>query len=107
MRELNKCRSGFSLFDEDFKISTGNWGCGVFKGDVQLKFMIQWIAASIVKKRLVYYPYGNNKLNNVIDVIKRIFDQPINKVMKVLIDYDPRSKISVFDYLLVLFDDDN
>ena len=69
--------------------------------------MIQWIAASIVKRRLVYYPYGNNKLKNVINLVKRISDKSINKVFKTLIDYDPRNKISVFDYLIILFEDDN
>lgn len=27
---------------------TGNWGCGAFGGDPQLKAMLQWIAASQV-----------------------------------------------------------
>ena len=27
-------------------IATGNWGCGAFRGDVQLKSLIQWIAAT-------------------------------------------------------------
>jgi len=29
---------------------TGNWGCGVFQGNHQLKFMIQWIAGSLAGK---------------------------------------------------------
>jgi hypothetical protein len=28
-------------------IVTGNWGCGAFGGDLQLKAMIQWMAASL------------------------------------------------------------
>jgi len=27
-------------------ICTGKWGCGAFKGEEDLKFMIQWIACS-------------------------------------------------------------
>jgi len=35
--------------DEDnIGIVTGNWGCGAFGGDPELKSMIQWIAASQV-----------------------------------------------------------
>ena len=28
-------------------VATGNWGCGVFGGDPQLKFLIQWIACTV------------------------------------------------------------
>jgi hypothetical protein len=35
-------------------IATGNWGCGAFGGDVELKSMLQWIAASQVLN-WVYY----------------------------------------------------
>lgn len=34
--------------DEDDGVATGNWGCGVFGGDPELKAMIQWLAASQV-----------------------------------------------------------
>jgi poly(ADP-ribose) glycohydrolase len=35
--------------DEDkVGISTGNWGCGAFGGDPEIKSMIQWLAASQV-----------------------------------------------------------
>lgn len=27
-------------------LCTGNWGCGMFGGDVQLKSLIQWVACS-------------------------------------------------------------
>lgn len=29
-------------------IATGNWGCGAFGGDPELKAIIQWLAASQV-----------------------------------------------------------
>ena len=41
--------------NEEKTISTGNWGCGVFGGDHELKFLQQWIAASFAGiKRLDY-----------------------------------------------------
>ncbi|ETO27829.1 hypothetical protein RFI_09303 [Reticulomyxa filosa] len=71
-RDLIKCYAGFSVpatishfwfvnneitslhsdskYDEDadfINIATGNWGCGVFRGNVELKFVIQWLAASL------------------------------------------------------------
>lgn len=38
-----------SLVNEDsIGIATGNWGCGAFGGDPELKTIIQWLAASQV-----------------------------------------------------------
>ena len=34
------------LFYDERHIETGNWGCGVYNGIFQLKFLEQWIAAS-------------------------------------------------------------
>lgn len=38
---------------------TGNWGGGAFRGDVQLKFLIQWAACSLEDgiQRMVYCPW--------------------------------------------------
>jgi poly(ADP-ribose) glycohydrolase len=35
-------------------ICTGRWGCGAFKGDNYLKFMVQWIACAIANRKMVY-----------------------------------------------------
>ena len=43
---------------ESDSIVTGNWGCGAFKGNLSLKFLIQWIACSMAEKRMIYCPYG-------------------------------------------------
>jgi len=40
------------------RIITGNWGCGVFRGNSQLKLIIQWIAASLAGKEILFCPYG-------------------------------------------------
>jgi poly(ADP-ribose) glycohydrolase len=32
-------------------VSTGNWGCGAFGGNPEIKSMIQWIAASQVEEK--------------------------------------------------------
>ncbi|KFG65504.1 poly(ADP-ribose) glycohydrolase, partial [Toxoplasma gondii RUB] len=39
-----------------------NWGCGVFKGDPQLKFLLQWLAASLVGRRLIYHAHSRPEL---------------------------------------------
>jgi len=56
LREFNKCLVGFrpSIHLQDSltsqPIATGNWGCGAFGGDMQLKFVIQWMAASVLRE---------------------------------------------------------
>lgn len=35
-------------YEDNFGIVTGNWGCGAFGGDPELKTIIQWLAASQV-----------------------------------------------------------
>jgi len=42
--------------------ATGNWGCGAFGGDVQLKFLLQWIMSSFHGRKLRYFPFGDRGL---------------------------------------------
>lgn len=49
--------------------ATGNWGCGVFGGDPQLKALIQWLAASAAGRELVYHPFGDRRVARLPDVI--------------------------------------
>lgn len=42
---------------------TGNWGCGVFNGNPELKFLIQWIAVSQAERDMVYTTFGNSKFS--------------------------------------------
>ena len=47
-------------------IATGNWGCGVFRGDPQLKSLLQWVAASKANcPQLLYYVYGDYRVQQV------------------------------------------
>lgn len=48
-------------------VATGNWGCGSrFNGNVQLKLVIQWMAASVAGLPvLVYHTAGHEKLAKV------------------------------------------
>jgi len=56
-RDLIKAIAGFSRYgslpvDMPKVIATGNWGCGMFRGDPAIKFIIQWIAASVINQNL-------------------------------------------------------
>ncbi|KAK5645685.1 hypothetical protein RI129_004149 [Pyrocoelia pectoralis] len=54
-------------------VTTGNWGCGSSKGgEVQLKVIIQWLAASVAGvPALVYYTCGHQQLA-MLDTVCRI-----------------------------------
>jgi poly(ADP-ribose) glycohydrolase len=49
-------------------IATGNWGCGAFAGDPELKLLIQLIAASVAGRPLTYFTFGN-------EVLKKDFEK--------------------------------
>ncbi|KAK3846764.1 MAG: hypothetical protein J3R72DRAFT_514669 [Linnemannia gamsii] len=93
-RELNKAIAGFRrspITSSDWGlcrgevpsprgdlIATGNWGCGAFGGHLQLKFLIQLIAASVcagysrieedddLGRDLIYFTYGLDSLADEI-----------------------------------------
>lgn len=74
VRELNKiyyalCNlSPAEIGSTENIFSTGNWGCGAFNGDVELKAVIQWIAASAAGWKVEYFPWnidGMNQLENL------------------------------------------
>ena len=47
-------------------VATGNWGCGVFGGDPQLKAMIQWAAVSAAgRPKMMYFPFNDKRVNKV------------------------------------------
>jgi hypothetical protein len=49
---MGNCSSVSS--DHSIGVSTGNWGCGAFGGNPEIKSMIQWIAASQVHDTCYY-----------------------------------------------------
>ena len=69
-RELRKCLSAFRVANEGKAsreeqvkpaIATGNWGCGAFRGDRQLKFLIQLMVASECGRDLVYFTFNDRR----------------------------------------------
>ena len=54
-------------------LATGNWGCGAFGGDPQLKAMVQWIATSASgRPHMVYYTFGNKEMEKVSYMYVRV-----------------------------------
>ena len=47
-------------------IASGNWGCGAFCGDPNLKVVLQWVAASLARApQLLYFTFGDARLQQV------------------------------------------
>jgi poly(ADP-ribose) glycohydrolase len=58
----------------DPAIATGNWGCGIFKGDKILKFLIQLIAISASSRSgMVYHTFGDPNLQQVLFRLHDLF----------------------------------
>lgn len=55
---------GFSCREKDnlAPVATGNWGCGAFGGNANLKSLIQLMACSATNRDLVYFTFGNSEL---------------------------------------------
>ncbi|XP_059470180.1 poly(ADP-ribose) glycohydrolase-like isoform X2 [Neocloeon triangulifer] len=88
-RELKKAYVGFKGTSRQI-IATGNWGGGAFKGDAVLKFKIQWLAASLAGKKLVYYPY---KSYNLAQQITSERDKWLGKTIgELYVDLIPESR---------------
>ena len=69
-RELWKGLCGFSMSipgdnaetKELRPVATGNWGCGAFGGNKQLKTLEQWMAATVAGRPVKYYTFTDKKL---------------------------------------------
>ncbi|BFZ02721.1 hypothetical protein BsWGS_05759 [Bradybaena similaris] len=78
VRELNKAHCAFEGSDARLQgskvqlegsqcqnlpaVCTGNWGCGAFGGDKQLKALIQLMAASVANRDICYLTFGDAQL---------------------------------------------
>lgn len=65
-RELNKAYVGFFTDPSDqtspLPVCSGNWGCGVFRGDKQLKALIQLMACCLNRRNLMYCTFLEKEL---------------------------------------------
>ncbi len=74
-------------------IATGNWGCGAFGGDPQLKSLIQWLAASQAGCPAVYYyTFGDQRVMQVntienISLSDMLLSPPRNKGLSMVCLY--------------------
>ncbi|KAF9210312.1 hypothetical protein BGZ59_009603 [Podila verticillata] len=87
-------------------IATGNWGCGAFGGHLQLKFILQWIAASVSSKLspgmdsamthdMLYHTFGMPELGRDIEAFVKVLESKPSiepkRLIECLVKYPRRS----------------
>ncbi|UJR36601.1 hypothetical protein I4U23_029321 [Adineta vaga] len=107
-RELLKAYTSFlpqgKSSDYRFGIATGNWGCGAFNGDRQLKAIIQLMAASYAQRPLIYAAFGDKKLaQSFCDIYNemKIHHTTVADLFHYLLKYADRfDKSTLFEFIL-------
>ena len=101
-RELNKAAAGFgnaeSTPQKYIPICTGRWGCGIFNGNPQLKFIIQWLAASYYQRPLYFFNQDHKDLRDLQAVCDRLRPHlTISALYKQLMAYSQKF-MSLYEY---------
>ncbi|XP_026194114.1 uncharacterized protein LOC34623054 [Cyclospora cayetanensis] len=72
--------------------TTGNWGCGCFGGDPQLKFLLQWLGSSLSGRRMRYFAWGvpelleDSRVSRLVSAVLEGGRWDCAKLWKVLIE---------------------
>lgn len=133
VRELNKSYCGFYLDKDDVRppkaIATGSkpkiskqsffyffetlwiflnfsidWGCGVFNGNKQLKFLIQLISASACDRSLKYYTFGDERLSHQLEGMSNLLrshEITVGKLVGIIVKYgNSERKTDLFEWIV-------
>lgn len=102
-RELDKCAVGFLGDPEETGlrgVASGKWGCGVFKGDEELKFLIQWLAASACAREFIFLTWDMKDLESLFKVLDKLRGKMVKEVYNFLISQGLRLQKGVFACIL-------
>ncbi|XP_059655744.1 poly(ADP-ribose) glycohydrolase 1-like [Cornus florida] len=108
MRNLEKKGSQCLDHQKEIGIVTGNWGCGAFGGDPELKATIQWLAASqALRPFITYYTFGLEALQTVDQVSRWILSHKwtVGDLWNMLVEYSSQrltgeTNLGFFNWLL-------
>ncbi|KAI5670049.1 hypothetical protein M9H77_19902 [Catharanthus roseus] len=89
-------------------IVTGNWGCGAFGGDPEVKAIIQWLAASqALRPFIMYHTFGMKTVQSLDQVTQWIISQDwtVGELWNMLVEYGlqrfkGRTEAGFFSWLL-------
>jgi hypothetical protein len=106
--------SPWNMPSDTLPFATGNWGCGAFGGDPQLKSILQWMLCSLCHRDIRYFSYGDHRVGSLGDIalgLRSAVDQEtgrpitVGKLAELLFEYGDLkverrdSTESVFDFL--------
>merc|ERR1712039_304438 len=66
-------------------VATGNWGCGNFGGDPQLKFLLQWMACTVSGRDMIYFPFSDPRMVDLDDAIAKWSGHTVGDVWRGLV----------------------
>ncbi|KAL3507018.1 hypothetical protein ACH5RR_032400 [Cinchona calisaya] len=110
--QLNRCSDEKacqpSQHQEEIGIVTGNWGCGAFGGDPELKAIIQWLAASQALRPFIsYHTFGLDTLEVLDQVTRWILSHEwtVGELWNMLVEYGSKRlkgeiRVGFFSWLL-------
>ncbi|XP_050433328.1 poly(ADP-ribose) glycohydrolase-like isoform X2 [Adelges cooleyi] len=109
-RELNKAYAGFSWGNKsdcsDVSVATGNWGCGVFRGDCHLKSLLQMLSAAEAKRDVVYFTFGKTTTRDSINDMHSFLKNKnvtVGEIFRILIKYNEymqsHSKPNLYEFI--------
>ena len=110
-RELNKAYIGFHSKDINSPqnlpaVATGNWGCGAFGGDRELKSILQIMAASVANRDMVYFTFGDKEFAKTLFDLHSLLkgtDFRIKELWKMICKYkevlNDEPTTTVFEYV--------
>eukprot|EP01080_Neovahlkampfia_damariscottae_P004936 gene4936-8533_t len=84
-RELLKVYCGVSDWKnlEKIPLVTGNWGCGAFGGDLQMKSLTQILMAAETERKIIYHAFNQIEFSeDLISIMKKLSDNEITKDLK-------------------------
>ncbi|TPX68175.1 hypothetical protein SpCBS45565_g03241 [Spizellomyces sp. 'palustris'] len=107
LREVNKAFVGFGHPEtsclEGVGVATGNWGCGAFNGDPELKSLVQLIAASVAKRPILYFTFGDEDLaGRLRDIYEGMTGRGVSvgQLFRALTEYWAyRGQMGLFEFL--------
>jgi poly(ADP-ribose) glycohydrolase len=85
------------------RVITGKWGCGAFRGEEDLKFVIQWLAASEASREMVYISDSREKLEEYRLLVRELALNNTLDLLSFLDEYQrmriKTKELSLLDYL--------
>mmetsp|Transcript_40586 Transcript_40586/g.83008 ORF Transcript_40586/g.83008 Transcript_40586/m.83008 type:complete len:473 (+) Transcript_40586:92-1510(+) len=87
-REFNKALAAFSRNPADDAmantpaaaagVATGNWGCGMFGGDPQLKSVVQWMACSVAgRPKMAYCAFKDTRVAGFPELVAAVKEKSV------------------------------